>query len=164
MEGATYLLDANVFIEAARRYYAFDVVPSFWNVLIKLAKEGKVESIDRVKEELLRGKDNLADWIRKHFSEAFASTDNEQVIDCYREIISWAKKQDKYQESAKKLFAEGADGWLVAYAYCKDRTLVTHEVLNETIRSKLPIPNACKAFNVRFVDTFGMLRKLRVKI
>ncbi|MEM3335857.1 MAG: DUF4411 family protein [Thermoplasmata archaeon] len=25
----TYLLDANVFIEAARRYYAFDIAPPF---------------------------------------------------------------------------------------------------------------------------------------
>ena len=25
-----HLLDANVFIEAAKRYYAFDLAPSFW--------------------------------------------------------------------------------------------------------------------------------------
>jgi hypothetical protein len=29
MDGATYVLDANVFIEAARRYYAFDLAPPF---------------------------------------------------------------------------------------------------------------------------------------
>lgn len=45
-----YLLDANVFIEAARRYYAFDLVPSFWNKLVSLASNGDILSIDRVKK------------------------------------------------------------------------------------------------------------------
>lgn len=30
-EGTKYILDANVFIEAHRRYYSFDIAPSFWN-------------------------------------------------------------------------------------------------------------------------------------
>jgi hypothetical protein len=29
MDGTKYVLDANVFIEAARRYYAFDIAPPF---------------------------------------------------------------------------------------------------------------------------------------
>ncbi len=29
-----YLLDANVFITASRRYYAFDLVPTFWSALV----------------------------------------------------------------------------------------------------------------------------------
>jgi len=164
MEGTSYLLDANVFIEAARRYYAFDLVPTFWEILVDLANNGRIQSIDRVRDELMRGKDDLAQWVSGHFSDAFASTDDEEVIQSYREIIAWVTDQDQYQESAKKLFAEGADGWLVAYAHCKGLTLVTHEVLNDTIKSKLPIPNVCQAFNVSFLDTFRMLRELRVRI
>ena len=34
-----YLLDANVFIEAAKHYYAFDLVGSFWNELVNKAEE-----------------------------------------------------------------------------------------------------------------------------
>ena len=29
-----YLLDANVFMEAHRRYYAFDLCPGFWECLL----------------------------------------------------------------------------------------------------------------------------------
>lgn len=43
-----YVLDANVFIEAARRYYAFDLAPAFWRALIKHAIQGRVLSIDRI--------------------------------------------------------------------------------------------------------------------
>ncbi|MHB9112955.1 MAG: DUF4411 family protein, partial [Thermoleophilia bacterium] len=40
-----YLLDANVFIEAANRYYAFDLVPAFWQALIDHATNGELLSI-----------------------------------------------------------------------------------------------------------------------
>jgi len=36
MDRSVYVLDANVFIEAARRYYAFDIAPKFWDTLIQL--------------------------------------------------------------------------------------------------------------------------------
>lgn len=36
-----FLLDANVFIEAYRRYYSFDIAPSFWELLEKFAKNEK---------------------------------------------------------------------------------------------------------------------------
>lgn len=32
-----YLLDSNVFMEAKNRYYAFDIVPGFWQALINSA-------------------------------------------------------------------------------------------------------------------------------
>ena len=31
-----YLLDSNILIEAHKRYYPFDVVPGFWDVLLDL--------------------------------------------------------------------------------------------------------------------------------
>ena len=46
-----YLLDTNVFIEAAKHYYAFDLVGSFWKELVSKAEEeeeeGCIESIDQ---------------------------------------------------------------------------------------------------------------------
>lgn len=55
MDGPAYVLDANVFIEAAHRYYAFDLVPRFWDSLLHHAEDGVIGSIDRVKQELDRG-------------------------------------------------------------------------------------------------------------
>ena len=50
-----YLIDSNVLMEANRRYYSLDFAPAFWNFLIKTAKEGKILSIDRVYDEILKG-------------------------------------------------------------------------------------------------------------
>jgi Domain of unknown function (DUF4411) len=79
-DDAPYVLDANVFIEAARRYYAFDLAPRFWESLAHHAASGRVRSIDRVKQELERGKDELAQWVDNNFSNALASTDEPDVI------------------------------------------------------------------------------------
>ncbi len=36
-----FVLDANVLIDPARTYYAFDLVPAFWRLMVDLAKSGK---------------------------------------------------------------------------------------------------------------------------
>ena len=163
MDCATYVLDTNVFIEAARRYYAFDIAPPFWESLVQNAANGRIYSIDRVKQELERGKDELTTWATSQFNDAFASTDEEDVIESYSEVISWVQAQEQFLDAAKADFAAVADGWLVAYAKAKGYIVVTHELPATDARSKVPIPNVCEALGVRYVDTFAMLRELGVR-
>lgn len=49
-----YLVDTNVLIEAKNRYYAFDVVPGFWDWLEEAHLAGDVRSIKPVEQELVR--------------------------------------------------------------------------------------------------------------
>lgn len=163
MDDATYVLDTNVFIEAARRYYAFDIAPPFWESLVQHATKGRIYSIDRVKQELERGKDELATWATSQFNDAFASTDEEDVIESYSEVISWVQAQGQFLDAAKADFATVADGWLIAYAKAKGYILVTHELPAIDARSKVPIPNVCEALGVSYIDTFAMLRELGVR-
>lgn len=159
-----YVLDADVFIEAARRYYAFDIAPGFWQALIRHADNGRVMSIDRVKDEIDRGRDELKEWANDSFHDRFASTGSEDVIDAYRRVIAWVQGQSQFTGAAKAEFAKGADGWLIAYAIAKGYVVVTHEQIDPNIRRKVPIPNVCEQFNVRYVDTFEMLRDLGVRL
>jgi hypothetical protein len=169
VEGSTYVLDANVFIEASRRYYAFDLAPVFWNKLVQLPETGTVESIDWVRKELEKGKgkkkeeDEIVRWISAHFSHAFRSADEADILDAFGQVMTWVQNQRQYTDAAKADFASGADGWLIAYAVVKGRTLVTHEKQDPSIRRKVLIPNACEPFHIRFVDTFMMLRELGVR-
>ena len=163
MDTNTYILDANVFIEAARRYYAFDLAPPFWENLVRYAANGRIQSIDRIKKELEQGNDELATWATTQFSNAFASTDEKDVIEFYGEVMGWVQAQDQFSDAAKAEFAADVDGWLVAYAKSKGHIVVTHEVLNPSIRRKVPIPNVCEAVGVRYIDTFEMLRQLGVR-
>lgn len=90
-----FVLDANVFIEAAQRYYAFDLVPKFWESITEHAANGRVQSIDRVKQELDRGKDTLKEWASEHFNNAFASTDEPAIITSFAQVVTWVQTQNK---------------------------------------------------------------------
>lgn len=161
-----YLLDANVFIEAHRRFYAFDIAPSFWEALVKHASEGRLLSIDRVRAELERGKDELATWAEQRFHSWFASTQEADVLESYGIAMRWAQTQVKYTNVAKAEFADSqnADAWLIAYARANDCILVTLETPDPKRRNKIKIPDACQALGVAFIDIFAMLRALKVRL
>ena len=42
MSNPRFLLDANIFIEAANKWYPMDVAPGFWDALAAKHHEGKV--------------------------------------------------------------------------------------------------------------------------
>ena len=77
--------------------------------------------------------------------------------------MEWVQSQNQFSDAAKADFASSADGWLVAYARANGCLVVTQEVLNPDVKRKVPIPNLCKAFDVRWIDTFAMFRNLGVR-
>lgn len=163
----TYVLDADVFMQAARTYCAFDLytkVPPFWDALVNQASKERLLSIDRVKEDIDRGNDALKDWANGQFHNWFAPTDQDDVLEAYRKVIAWVQNQKQFTDAAKAEFANVSDGWLVAYAMAKGYVVVTHERFNHDIKKRVPIPNVCQAFNIRYIDTFEMLRELGVKL
>jgi len=74
--------------------------------------------------------------------------------------MAWVTAQGQFTDAAKEQFARGADGWLVAYAKAMGYVVVTQEQISADVRRRVPIPNVCTAFGVRYVDTFEMLREL----
>jgi hypothetical protein len=159
-----YLLDANVFIEAKRRYYAFDLCPGYWECLVWHHRTACIQSIDRVKGEFERGADELSEWATSVMPETcFASCDDTAVTAQYAEIMAWVQSQDQFFPEAKAEYAGSADGWLIAYAKVNSLIVVTQEVLAPDARKKVPIPNVCQAFGVDYVDTFEMLRDLEAQ-
>ncbi len=161
-----YVLDSDVFMTAARTYYAFDLAPAFWQGLVQQARNGRLLSIDRVKGEIERGKDDLARWANHHFHRWFVSTDDGAVVDQYRSLVRWAQDQRQFTHAAKAEFADArnADAWLVAYAKAHGAIVVTNEKLDNNIRRRIKIPNACHAFAVPYVDVFQMMRALGFRL
>jgi len=158
-----YLLDTSVFIEANQRWYPFDIAPGFWEALLRYAKEGRLASIDRVRDELIRGNDQLSTWAKHHCEGLFLLTCTADVIECYRDVMQWIAVQTQYLERAKQQFADQADGWLVAYAKVMGWTIVTDEQFNANSRARIPLPNVCVPFRVPYINTINMLRSLGVR-
>src|SRR5690554_2151134 len=87
-----YLLDSNIFIQAHRRYYPFDVMPSFCNAIKLLANDSIVKSIDKVKIEIVdngNDGDELKVWCQDNLSLDFFIETPPAIVQ-YIEIINWA--------------------------------------------------------------------------
>lgn len=156
-----FLLDANVFIEAKNRYYGFDLAPGFWDWLDAAAEVGAIGSVRAVRDELIRGSDQLADWARSH-PEAFHEPDG-VVTAKLAEVALWANSQD-FTAAAVSEFLSVADYQLVAHAAAHGHTVVTHEQPQAGAKRRVLIPNACVGVGVDFCNTFTMLRSHSVQL
>ncbi len=157
-----YVLDTNVYVEAYKRYYAFDIVPAFWDHLAAHGRSRRVVSIDRVKDEVEEKDDPLYAWVcAKCDEDVFVKTDRPDVIHYYAAIMNWVQRQN-YKAGAVPEFARGADGWLIAYAKAAGHVVVTEETYDPDRRNKIKIPNVCKQFGVRYINTFDLLRTLGI--
>jgi hypothetical protein len=157
----SYALDANVFIEAARRYYAFNICPGYWQSLIHQHTQRQIFSIDRVKDEMAGKGDDLARWVVDQVPVAcFESSDTAEIAAAYAELIAWVNAREQFSAAAMAEFAGEPDAWLIAYAKATEKTIVTQEAFIPEIQRRVPIPNVCRAFDVPYLDTFEMLKAL----
>ncbi len=157
-----YIVDSNFFIQAHRSTYPFDVAPSFWNKIKQIASDGKIISIDKVKNEIYRQEDALKKWCKNNLPDGFFKNTNEAVYS-YSKVVNWAySKRRHYLQKALDEFldADEADAWLVAYAHKNNDIIVTYEVSEPESRKKIKIPDVCSAFDVDYVNTIEMFRRL----
>jgi len=155
-----YLLDANVFIQAKNLYYGLDFCPAFWDWLIAENIAGNVLSIEKVGDELEAGADELADWARARGRGFFQPPDPGMLLSLGR-VSSWVTSQS-YEPAAVNTFLQIADYYLIAQAFARGYTVVTHEVPADSAR-KVKIPNVCIGLGIKFMSPFEMLRRERAR-
>lgn len=154
-----YLFDANVFIEAKNRYYQFSFCPGFWDWMDFVVEDGRAATIDMVKDELLEGKDDLADWIKDRKDAGwFLTVDDEATQKAMGKVSAYVTSAD-FHPPGKAKFMGKADPWLIAKARVIGATLVTYETFAPEAKRKVPIPNVCREFDVPFVNTFDVLNR-----
>jgi len=158
-----YLLDTNIFIQAHRLYYPFDVVPTLWRKFIELSDRELIYSIDKVKKEICNPSDPdaLALWCLNDLDNNFF-LDSSSCLDFYAEIAKWVYSNQHYTPFAKSIFLETdlADPWLIAYAKGHDFILVSEETSEPLRRNKVKIPDVCTHFGVKCITTMQMFREL----
>jgi len=68
-----YLVDSDVLISAKNAYYAFNICPGFWDSLIHYHRAGKVHSLDRIRQELMTGREDedLVQWVKNELPDSF---------------------------------------------------------------------------------------------
>lgn len=155
-----YLLDANAFIEARKRWYGFDFCPGYWEWLDDANAEGTVFSIERVAEEIQAGDDELVEWSRNRGERLFLRPDT-AVLASLSQLSLWATS-GAYEPAAVTTFLDIADSYLVAHAHAHGHTVVTMEVVSNSPKH-IKVPNACVAMDVKYINVFAMLRAERAR-
>ena len=152
----SYLLDANVFIQAKNLHYGLDFCPAFWDWLLDNNRAAKVFSIDRVAVEIAAGRDELSQWAEQEGAGLFLQTDTAVAAE-FPGVSTWVSSQN-YEPAAVSTFFQVADFYLIAHALAGDHVVVTHEVPANSLK-KIKIPNVCIGLGVRFMTPYEMLRR-----
>jgi hypothetical protein len=155
-----YLLDSNIFIQAKNLHYGFDFCPAFWDWLDAGNQSRAVFSIEKVRDELIGGEDELSEWAKARGSEFFLPPDND-IVPSLAAVSRWAESGG-YEPGAVNQFLQVADFYLVAHAHAHDFVVVTHEVPANSVK-RIKVPNACIAFGVKTMSPYEMLRTERAR-
>lgn len=168
----TFLIDANALMTPYRLYYAFDIAPSFWEKLADAFKRKQIVLLDKVKDEVMKGDDDLTKWI----------TANEEIIDVcdyktasvianYQSVLQYIQTCGLYKESALAAWAPAniADPWLIAAAKSNNYTIVTLEAPSGGLSTKTQnksekIPDVARALDVKTISLFEMMRRLGIAL
>lgn len=155
-----YLIDTSVFIHAKKLYYGFDFCPAFWDWIVEKNAAQVVFSIERVRDEIAAGTDDLSTWAAQRGASFFLAPDA-RVMPALRALSDWAGA-GKYDAAAINTFLAVADSYLVAQASALGVAVVTNEVVKNS-RKTIQIPEACAALNVNCITPFEMLRRERAR-
>lgn len=151
-----YLLDANIFIQAKKLHYGFDFCPAFWDWLDTKNADGSVYSIEKVRDELLAGNDDLSTWAQGRGAGFFLPPDNATSLSLAA-VSTWASSGN-YEAAAVSTFLQtGADYYLVAQAHALHHVVVSHEIPSNSTR-RIKIPDACLGVSVKVMSPYEMLR------
>ena len=142
-----YIIDSNILISSSRRFYPFDIMPGFWRQFLEKI-DGKVVLIDKVKEEIFSGNDQLSDWLRENQA-------------CFIQNVA---DNPRYSEAAKEEFARVADSWICAHALAHKYVVVTEETYDPNSKKRVKIPNICKDYEIEYIDMIRFFREIEVKI
>ena len=127
---APFLLDSDVFIAAKNAYYGFEICPGFWEAIVRAHAQGRAQSLDRIRYELLSGRkeEDLVQWVEHDLPEPFFhDSSSPAVTSAFAEVMLWVQRNGQYFDRAKAKFATEADGWLVAYSVVNGTVVVTNE-------------------------------------
>lgn len=166
----TFLIDANALLTPYRLYYAFDIAPSFWEKLAEAFNKKQIVLLDKVKDEVLKGDDDLSKWVKANEGIIdICEYKTESVIANYQSVLQYIHTCGLYKEIALAAWAPAniADPWLIAAAKSNNYTIVTLEAPSGGLSKKTPnksakIPDVARALGVKTISLFEMMRKIGI--
>lgn len=159
-EGIKYCLDANVLIEAWRKYYNPKFCPDYWKILSELGKKGHIFIPELVYEEIIRTEDELSQWLKT--SKIPIHKIGETVSICLQKIYQANPDHKKLVDNTKARSL--ADPWVIAHALNENACVVTkEEKITALNANRIKIPNVCDNMGIRWINDFQFINELGIK-
>lgn len=162
-----FLIDSNSLITPYKMYYPFDFARKFWDQLYEKIENREVVMLDLVKQELVKGDDDLSKWVSSIDNELILDRRDPNILSNYGEVLAHLQGSGLYQEKALAAWSQAhiADPWLIATARTYGFTIITLEKSNGGLKAQnkvgsAKIPDVCNAFDVQCKDLFYMMRAL----
>jgi len=155
-----YCLNANVLIQAWKKYYNPKFCPDYWNILNELGKQNKIFIPELVYEEITITEDDLSEWLKA--SKIPIKEISGPVTICLQRIYSSDPIHKNLVDNTKARSL--ADPWVIAHAMHENATVVTKEEKVTALNSnKIKIPNVCDSMGVRWINDFQFIDELDIK-
>lgn len=171
MDVERFLIDANSLITPYRTYYSFDFAPKFWQQLGDHIEQGSIVLLDKVKDELLKGDDELSDWLLDLDIRQLIDHREPDILAKYGEVLQCIQDDLRYKPAALEEWSKDsvADAWLIATAVAKDYTIITFETRNGGLSMANPsknakIPDVADIFGAITKDLYYMMRTLEIAL
>ena len=150
-----------MFIQAKNGPYGFDIVPAFWDWIDLQVQQDNLITSFEVYNEILDGKDELSDWFRYRRNSKLFMRPTIEVQEIYQNIADYVSKN--YETAHYQPFLAKADPWVIALAKKVEAIVVTLEVLVSPNSKQVKIPNICRQFNLKYINTYQLLRDLNAR-
>lgn len=161
-----FIIDTNIFLDAYKKYYGFDIAPKFWTCLLGEIEKGNIIIIDKVIKELEKGDDDLSKWVCDNCNNY--EYNSLSHIESYSLILNHVNDCGYYKDNALRIWAdeEVADPWIIAVAKDLNCVIITNETKqnrNQNEKCKnAKIPDIANDFNIKCINIYQMLRELNI--
>jgi hypothetical protein len=172
-----FIPDSNVFITASRMYYQHEIAPIFWEQMSKYICNGRIVILDCVFNEICNApnikdqnsEDWLSSWLKKcAIDKIYKTNASDDIVKAYSDVLNHLNKSPYYTQTGKRAWSEIkiADPWIIATAVVTGYTVISLEkkiqLIDGVSIANPKIPNFCEDFNVKYFDTFYMMKELEI--
>ena len=116
------ILDSSAFIEPKDAFYRFSFCPAYWDWILDANRKGAVFSVEKVRDELLAGTDDLGRWAAANSSSLFLWPDN-SMTSALTNIAQWVASRE-FTSAAINQYLGSAHCFLAAHGLAYGFTVV----------------------------------------
>ncbi|HWO18611.1 MAG TPA: DUF4411 family protein [Kofleriaceae bacterium] len=151
---ATYSFDTSAFIQSCRRYWPFDIAPTFWAALEKMIANRVIVSSYPVRQEIEEKDDALCAWVKAQGS-LFRKVDmavQARVTDILTMYPNWVDVSTGKND---------ADPFVIGLAMVENLIVVSDEIHGGP--TNLKIPYVCGELKVRHLGLHDFMRQVGLR-